>query len=217
MAVNGRLPDSDLRAIAGGRLAAAFAVRWNLANAAVRAHGLPTVMPNGSMSSYRTFAQQVFLRAEWCQRGQCQNAAVPGTSNHGWGRAVDTNRRSTIQQYGARYGVRFPTDAPWEGWHTLVHLDAIPAPAPPPLEATLHKGVRNGRSVRHLKRMLHQIPRKRQRGGVRYWRKTWPVTGSFGPTTVYAVKLFQRDHLIKADGVVGPATWHAIHKAIPHS
>lgn len=211
MAINGRLPAGDLGIIAGGRLAKPYALRWNLANAAVRRAGLPTVMPNGSMSSYRTYPQQLFLRDWWCSRGQCPNAAIPGTSNHGWGRAVDTNRRSVIQAHGARYGVRFPTDAPWEGWHTLVHLDPVKVP-PPPLEDVLRKGTKNARSVKHLKAMLHAIPRK-GKPGVRYFRKTWSFSGSYGASARYAVRRFQKDHGLKADGVVGPATWRALHKA----
>jgi hypothetical protein len=38
---------------------------------------------------YRDYAGQVAMRELWCQRGACHMAAVPGTSNHGWGKAVD--------------------------------------------------------------------------------------------------------------------------------
>ncbi len=38
---------------------------------------------------YRTFAEQVAERNYWCSLGLCQFAAVPGTSVHGWGKAVD--------------------------------------------------------------------------------------------------------------------------------
>jgi hypothetical protein len=38
---------------------------------------------------YRDYAGQVAAREMWCQRGACHMAAVPGTSNHGWGKAVD--------------------------------------------------------------------------------------------------------------------------------
>ncbi len=40
-------------------------------------------------SCYRTYAEQVALRNWWCYFGLCQFAAVPGTSTHGWGKAVD--------------------------------------------------------------------------------------------------------------------------------
>lgn len=38
---------------------------------------------------YRNYAGQVYERNYWCGVGICANAAVPGTSNHGWGKAVD--------------------------------------------------------------------------------------------------------------------------------
>jgi hypothetical protein len=38
---------------------------------------------------YRTFQQQVLLRQTRCAQNRCKFAAVPGTSMHGWGLAVD--------------------------------------------------------------------------------------------------------------------------------
>ncbi len=38
---------------------------------------------------YRDYATQVYWRNYWCNLGKCQMAAVPGTSNHGWGKAAD--------------------------------------------------------------------------------------------------------------------------------
>ena len=40
-------------------------------------------------SCYRSYADQVVERNYWCSLGLCQFAAVPGTSVHGWGKAVD--------------------------------------------------------------------------------------------------------------------------------
>lgn len=40
-------------------------------------------------SCYRSYADQVAVRNYWCSLGMCQFAAVPGTSIHGWGKAVD--------------------------------------------------------------------------------------------------------------------------------
>jgi hypothetical protein len=40
-------------------------------------------------SCYRSYADQVAVRNYWCSLGLCQFAAVPGTSVHGWGKAVD--------------------------------------------------------------------------------------------------------------------------------
>jgi hypothetical protein len=38
---------------------------------------------------YRTFEVQQWWRSYYCSKGACGFAAVPGTSRHGWGRAVD--------------------------------------------------------------------------------------------------------------------------------
>ena len=46
--------------------------------------GPPTIQ-----SCYRDYDMQVWWRNFWCFFGRCDNAAVPGTSVHGWGRAVD--------------------------------------------------------------------------------------------------------------------------------
>jgi peptidoglycan hydrolase-like protein with peptidoglycan-binding domain len=50
-----------------------------------------------------------------------------------------------------------------------------------------------GDSVRQLQEALHL-----------------PADGTFGPETEAAVKRFQADHGLEADGVVGPATWGAL-------
>lgn len=43
----------------------------------------------GPSDCYRDFAGQVAARDFWCGQGACHMAAVPGTSNHGWGKAID--------------------------------------------------------------------------------------------------------------------------------
>ena len=40
-------------------------------------------------SCYRSFEMQEWWRSYYCSIGKCGNAAVPGTSKHGFGRAVD--------------------------------------------------------------------------------------------------------------------------------
>jgi hypothetical protein len=42
-----------------------------------------------AVECYRDYAGQVYERNYWCKLNICGNAAVPGTSNHGWGKAVD--------------------------------------------------------------------------------------------------------------------------------
>jgi hypothetical protein len=43
---------------------------------------------------YRDYAGQVAMRQSWCDRNACHMAAVPGSSNHGWGKAVDFRDQS---------------------------------------------------------------------------------------------------------------------------
>lgn len=39
--------------------------------------------------AYRDYEGQVEAREDWCNRGNCNKAAEPGTSNHGWALAID--------------------------------------------------------------------------------------------------------------------------------
>ena len=43
--------------------------------------------------TYRTFSGQVQAKANWTSKGKPANAATPGTSNHGWGTAMDWSAR----------------------------------------------------------------------------------------------------------------------------
>jgi hypothetical protein len=75
---NGQLPDSALAPIAQGRLAkdSYCAASWNTMN--VRAVELGCqLLPTGSMSSYRTLAQQEQLYQDYLNGGSL--AAKPGT------------------------------------------------------------------------------------------------------------------------------------------
>src|ERR687888_582450 len=107
MTSNGNLPDSALAPIPGGRLRRDAAAAWNAMNAeSERRYGV-TLRPLGPLSSYRTFAQQQQLRSQWCAAGKCGNAAIPGTSNHGLGLAVDVASqriRWVIDHIGRKYG-----------------------------------------------------------------------------------------------------------------
>lgn len=86
-------------------------------------------------SAYRDFAAQVEAREEWCAAGKCQNAATPGTSNHGWALAVDIATKNhaaihyTSPEYlwlkknAGKYGWVHPAymepggTGPFEPWH----------------------------------------------------------------------------------------------------
>ena len=119
MSTNGRLDPSELAPIAQGQLRRDAAAAWNSMNIEARALGVE-LLPTGSMSSYRTYAQQVYLYGEY-RAGRGSLAAIPGASNHGAGIAVDAANQamwSMIAQIGARYGWQKRwSDAPSEPWH----------------------------------------------------------------------------------------------------
>src|SRR4051812_15894070 len=67
---------------------------------------------------YRTYAGQVYWKNYWTSQGKPGNAATPGTSNHGWGQAVDLNltsaQSSWLGTYATRYGYSRSSS---ESWH----------------------------------------------------------------------------------------------------
>lgn len=83
---NGQLPASLLLQV-GPTCVAHHAAAPSLSAmiGAAAANGV-TLKP---LECYRDLAGQQYWRDYYCARGQCQMAAVPGTSNHGWGKAAD--------------------------------------------------------------------------------------------------------------------------------
>ena len=74
--------------------------------------------PDGTLSAYRSYAQQLYLYNLYLS-GLGGLAAVPGTSSHEYGIAVDLAEpymRTVVDQIGARYGWA-KTEAPSEWWH----------------------------------------------------------------------------------------------------
>ena len=59
------------------------------------AAGNAGVVVRGS-SCYRSYSGQVAARDQWCSQGACGMAAVPGTSNHGWGKAIDFSTNGSM-------------------------------------------------------------------------------------------------------------------------
>lgn len=119
---DGLIPSSDLCAIiGGGRLRPDAAIAFNkMSQAYARTFGHAICVTD----SYRSYASQVAVF-----RKTPRLAAVPGTSNHGWGLAVDLG--CGIQNYGSAqyrwmtahagaYGWVHPSWAlhnPFEPWH----------------------------------------------------------------------------------------------------
>lgn len=125
MASNGQLPDSALSRIPGGRLRKGATARSWLAMRyyIIRKYGV-YITPTGPYSSYRPlWKQREFYAAYRAGRGPL--AAVPGTSNHGLGMAVDVptpQMQRCIRECGHLFGWgirggRLSSDAPSEPWH----------------------------------------------------------------------------------------------------
>jgi len=151
MSSNGRLDPSELAPIAQGQLRKDAAAAWNAMNVEARANGCE-LLPNGSKSSYRTYEQQLELWALY-QRGIGSLAAHPGTSNHGWGLAVDVathEMRTMLDRVGHKYGwAKEWSDAQSEWWHIKWREGSwsgsdpgpygiiVPSPIPEPPEGTV--------------------------------------------------------------------------------
>jgi hypothetical protein len=116
---NGKLPLSYLAATKDGCVVYDEAI--NSLNAMVAAAARDGVKLRG-IGCYRDYATQVIVRDEWCSRGQCQMAAVPGTSNHGWGKAVDFADQSGELTFDA---VGYAWLKAWAGLFGWIHPAAM--------------------------------------------------------------------------------------------
>ena len=89
-------------------------------------------------------------------------------------------------------------DRPWTEWFALPFLDYGDARLPRP-KRTLKRGSK-GAEVKELQERLNQLG------------AALAVDGVFGKMTEAAVRKFQKDHGLKADGVCGVRTWTEIEK-----
>ena len=114
---NGKIPADALTPIgrSGHRLAAPAAAAFAELEAAARRDGVRF----GVTDSYRSYDQQVDLVQRKGLYSQGGLAAEPGTSQHGWGLAVDLDLDARAQAWmranGPKYG--FVEDTPREPWH----------------------------------------------------------------------------------------------------
>lgn len=209
MASNGLLPASELAPIAGGLLlrkdaAAAF----NAMNAEARRRGLGSI---GVRDAYRPLgAPGDLARGRWSQWAAWERyqhggnlAAQPGTSNHGYGLAIDlasTTDRSHVDQVGGPFGFsKSWSDAQSEWWHLLFDSAHLSVRVNSGESLPLHLGA-NGRKVKTVQVWLG-------RAGLLNHRY---ADGVYGPRTAGQVKAFQHRAGLTADGVVGQHTWNAL-------
>lgn len=123
--LNGRLPDSALSPIPGGRLAKGPAARsWLAMRWYIRRKTGVWLYPTGPASSYRSLAKQQEFWANY-MNGKGPLAARPGSSNHGWGKAVDVPlpaQQAALRKYAHLFGWgiaggKLASDAQSEPWH----------------------------------------------------------------------------------------------------
>jgi LAS superfamily LD-carboxypeptidase LdcB len=114
---NGKIPSSALRQVAGTnhQLWAPAADSLTRLISDAKRDGVKI----GITDSYRPYTEQVDLAKRKGLYSQGGLAAKPGTSDHGWGMAVDLDLDSKAQAWmrtnGATYG--FKEDTPREPWH----------------------------------------------------------------------------------------------------
>lgn len=187
-----------------GQLTNAAAAGYN-SMALAAGQRLPT---NGCDSALRTYARQVYWRSYWCNLGQCGNAALPGTSNHGFGIAVDVPPfvRGYIDLHGKRFGYcKCWSDAAHESWHVL-YKDVFNRPNPglslnQPILRRHSGGPGQNVFVRKAQKLL------RGKGD-----KSVVVDGAFTYDTYKAVKRFQRAQRLKVNGVISKRVWKRLRK-----
>ena len=96
------------------------AASWNRLRQAIGKKTGVWICPTSQRTAYRPYADQQYFWNLY-QSGKGALAARPGTSNHGWGLAVDVpspRMAQLINQYGAEYGWQKKwSDAPSEWWH----------------------------------------------------------------------------------------------------
>ena len=114
---NGKIPASALQEVGstGHRLWAPAAQSLTRLISAAAADGVRV----GISDSYRSYAGQVDVAQRKGLYSQGGLAAVPGTSDHGWGMAVDLEldkaAQAWMRAHGAEHG--FVEDTPREPWH----------------------------------------------------------------------------------------------------
>jgi D-alanyl-D-alanine dipeptidase len=158
-----------------------------------------TLRVTSARTAYRPYSDQVFFWNLYVS-GRGNLAARPGSSNHGYGVAVDLanpRMRSIVDQIGAKYGwAKKWSDAPSEWWHIKYRPGVWNGKSPYAAKPTVKPGA-TGKKAVQLKKAMHKH-------GLKKFKVHTPV---YGPTAVAAIKRLQKKHHLKADGIVGAKTW----------
>lgn len=217
---NGKLDARLLTDIPGGQMHHAAATAWLKLLARAKLAGV-TLEPTSTVDTYRPYAvQEQLFRTRydrtprntdskvwngvryWLKPGYAM-AAVPGTSNHGWGLAIDVKldsagkRLAFLLNHAPACG--FSWEAQSEPWH-IRYVDGWTAPADvPPYRGPYTIGS-TGPAVKAIQRGLPGLV----------------VDGIYGPKTRDAVKAYQRRRpaLWPANGVTRAGTYRAITKPL---
>jgi len=208
---NGKLKPNKLSPISGGgRLRNDAARSWNaFANMMKKKHGFNVQVTD----SYRPLGKPGDAsRGVWSQWAAWEKyqaggnlAARPGTSNHGFGTALDLPPATVdaVRKYGDAFGWNHAhTDAPSESWHHLflpsqAHKDVIARWSTDPVIKQGSKGP----ATKTLKTLL------KKHG---YWPTVFPIVEGFGSRTTAQVKKFQKAYGLRPDGFVGLSSWKAL-------
>jgi hypothetical protein len=167
---NGRLPDSDLAPIPGGRLRKDAAAAWLAMRGHIGKQREVWVCPTSPRTAYRPFADQEYFWNLY-QSGRGALAARPGTSNHGWGIAVDLPSpamQAAVREFGHEFGWgirggRLSSDAPSESWHCTWHPGNYPAVeqhAPEPKPHPYHALTEDERQWRNVLAKERRVARR---------------------------------------------------------
>jgi peptidoglycan hydrolase-like protein with peptidoglycan-binding domain len=238
---NGNIPtakmtlvDPALKASGAGYLIPEVAVRWQSLQQAAKAAGYTLTMTG----AYRSLAQQVELFTErytlqntgvqprtykgktyWLKPGNAM-VASPGTSNHGWGAAIDMALMvgGKLVAVTANYvqwaaGVAVAHGFSWEdseSWHIHAIDMGSNAPAVPSAPSQPANGPSGPSGVPQPTLQLGSsgppVAQLQQLCAAHSWGTPGNADGKFGPRTQAAVKAMQTAIGTTADGVYGPHT-----------
>lgn len=202
MSANGHIPLHELAAIRGGYLRRDAAAAFNAMDRASNLKFNVPLRPVGPLGSYRSYAHQVALWNLY-KSGRGNLAAVPGTSNHGWGLAVDfatAQMRTIVDEIGAHYGwSKRWSDAPSEWWHVLYRPGVWDGQSPEDTQSgTVTVGARGDEVA-----VLQQILRARAHSHL-------AIDAVFGPATEAALRAFQSAHSLHVTGTLDRKTRHEL-------